>query len=127
MKNGAKLIDAFGEFIYLMTMADGEIQAEEVETIERLLSKHKWGEDIKWSFQYERNKKRPLDKVYDKVLSYCEMHGPAPEYASFLKIAEEIAAASNGIDKAEQAVMDNFKSDLINKFKADVERINRSI
>ncbi|MEL7121778.1 MAG: TerB family tellurite resistance protein [Bacteroidota bacterium] len=124
MKNTDKLYEAFGELLYCVAMADGAIQTEEVETIERRLSDHPWGEDIKWSFDYEVKKNNSLEELYKKVITYCEMHGPEKEYQFLINLLTEVAAASSGIEKSEQEVIDNFVSDLTEKFKTDIERIN---
>ena len=75
MKNTEKLIEAFGELIYVVAMADGAIQKQELRVIETKLSSHKWGADIKWSFDYEVKKNASVEELYKKVISYCEMHG----------------------------------------------------
>ena len=124
MKNTDKLYEAFGELLYCVAMADGEIQAEELETIERRLSDHPWGEDIRWSFDYEVKKNNSLEELYKKVITYCEMHGPEKEYQFLIHLLTEVASAHSGIDKNEQNVIDSFVNDLTEKFKADLERIN---
>ena len=125
MKNTEKLIEAFGELIYVIAMADGTIQKEELEVIEQKLANHKWGEDIKWSFDYEIKKNRSIEELYDRVITYCEMHGPDAEYQFLMEVIEEVANASNGIEDKEQQVMDDFVRDMTNKFKKDMERINK--
>ncbi len=105
-------------------MADGTIQKEELETIENRLSKHKWGEDIKWSFDYEVKNNNSIEDLYKKVVTYCEMHGPDEEYQFLIEVIEEVAKSSDGVDKDEKEVMDNFVIELTNKFKEDIERIN---
>lgn len=124
MKNTEKLIEAFGEMIYVVAMTDGTIQKEELEVIENKLAAHKWGEDIKWSFDYEVKKKNSIEDLYKKVITYCEMHGPDAEYQFLLNVIEGVAAASNGIDRDEKEVMDGFVNELTEKFRADIERIN---
>jgi len=124
MKNTEKLIEAFGELIYVVAMADGAIQKEELSVIENKLANHKWGEDIKWSFDYEVKKNTSVEELYKKVITYCEMHGPDPEYQFLLNLVEEVAAATNGIDKDEKEVMDGFVYDLTEKFRSDLGRIN---
>lgn len=124
MKNTAKLIEALGELIYVVAMADGSIQKEELEVIDKKLADHKWGEDIKWSFDYEVKNNNSVEGLYKKVISYCEMHGPDPEYNFLLEVVEEVAKASNGVDSDEQQKMDGFISDLRKEFKKDIERIN---
>lgn len=125
MKNTDKLYEAFGELIYVVAMADGEIQAEELETIEKLLSGHPWGADIQWSFDYERQKGNDIEDLYKKVIYFCEEHGPDEEYAFLMKVLEEVAASSSGIDANEQKVMNDFERDLTNKFREDIDRINQ--
>ncbi len=124
MKNTEKLIEAFGELIYVVAMADGTIEVEELKVIENKLAIHKWGEDIKWSFDYEVKKNTSIEDLYKKVITYCEMHGPDPEYQFLLDVVEEVATVSNGIDQNEQEVMDGFVQDLTEKFRTDIDRIN---
>ena len=126
MKLTDKLIEAFGELLYVVAMADGRIQAEELKVVEEKLSSHKWGNEIKWSFDYEVKKNRPLDELYKKVITYCEMHGPEKEYQFLLDLVEDVAKASNGVDEKEQTQMDNFVNDLRRKFKEDIYRINNT-
>lgn len=124
MQNTSKLYEAFGELLYVVAMADGKIQEEEIEVMKQKLADHPWGEDIQWSFDYEVRKGNDLDDLYKKVINYCEMHGPEKEYQFLIDLMEEVAKANAGVDAEEQAVMDNFVRNLTNKFKADIERIN---
>lgn len=124
MQNTEKLYEAFGELIYVIAMADGEVQKEELDVIEQKLAAHPWGKDIKWSFDYEVKKNRSIEELYKKVISYCEMHGPEKEYNFLLEVIEEVAAAHSGTDADEQQVMDSFVQDLTTKFKEDIDRIN---
>ena len=48
--NKEKLYEAFGELIYVVAMADGEIQDTEIVALKKLVSEHLLGADIKWSF-----------------------------------------------------------------------------
>ncbi len=124
MQNTEKLYEAFGELIYVIAMADGELQKEELDVIEQKLADHPWGKDIRWSFDYEVKKNRSIEDLYKKVITYCEMHGPEKEYDFLLKVIEEVAAAHGGTDADEQQVMDNFVQDLTKRFKEDIGRIN---
>ncbi len=125
MKDTDKLIEAFGELAYVIAMADGEVQQEEIKAIEKKLAGHKWGADIQWSFDYEMKKQRDPEELYKKVIIYCEMHGPDPEYNFLMELLEEIAKASNGIDPDEEGVMSDFVQELTDKFRNDIERINQ--
>jgi tellurite resistance protein len=123
-KDTDKLIEAFGEMIYVVAKVDGKIQASELKVVEEKLANHKWGEDIKWSFDYEVKKDRSIEDLYKKVINYCEAHGPDVEYEFLMEIVAAVANASDGIEDSEQAVMDNFVKDLTDKFRADIDRIN---
>ncbi len=118
-----KLYDAFGELIYIVAMADGLIQKEEVEALERILVNHPWAKEIKWSFDFEVQKNENVDFVYNKVLDYCYQNGPDPEYKFLLEILEEVARASDGIDISERAVIKKFTYDLTERFKRDLEKV----
>ncbi len=123
MKDVRKLYETFGELIYIVAMSDGVIQPEELKVIEDKLRDHPWGGDIKWSFDYEVSKGSTIDELYKKVISYCKIHGPDPEYDFLINILEEVAQASNGIDEKEQKIIDNFSKDLLEKFKTDLSEI----
>lgn len=121
--NHEKLYEAFGELLYVVAMADGLIQDEEVSALETVLAAHPWAADIKWSFNYERKKERAVEEVYAKVLDYCTYAGPSPEYQNMIEVMEAMAKASNGVDANEKEVMDTFSYTLIQKFKSDIEGI----
>lgn len=125
MRNTEKLYESFGELLYVMAMADGKIQSAELNVIKNKLANHPWGKDIKWSFDYEVKKQRNVDLLYNRVIAYCEEHGPDKEYAFLLNTLDEVATASNGMDSNEQVIIDDFKRDLIKRFKSDLERINQ--
>jgi tellurite resistance protein len=126
MKNTEKLYEAFGELLYVVAMADGEIQASELAVILGKLNDHPWGADIEWSFNYEIKKQRDLDMLYDRVISYCEDHGPDEEYVFLMELLEDVAAASGGVDADEKEVMDSFVYELTERFKRDIDRIQNS-
>jgi len=121
--NHEKLYEAFGELLYVVAMADGLIQEEEVSALENILAKHPWATDIKWSFDYERKKERGVEEVYARVLDYCTNAGPSPEYQNMIEVMEAMAEASNGVDEDEKEVIETFISTLIQKFKNDIKRI----
>lgn len=121
--NHEKLYEAFGELLYVLAMADGLIQEEELSALENVLAEHPWAADIKWSFNYERKKEGSVEEVYAKVLDYCTNAGPSPEYQNMIDVMEAMAKASNGIDTDEQEVMDTFTHTLIQKFKNDIQGI----
>lgn len=117
-----KLYETLGELIYAIAIADGVIQPSEIERLEEILQHHPWASQIKWSFDYESDKSPDLNKIYNKVINYCHSYGPAPEYEEFIEIIRNIADISDGIDEHEDQVINNFSKDLIEKFKADLDR-----
>jgi len=117
--NKEKLYEAFGELIYVIAKADGRIQKVEKNALEKLINAHPLGAEIKWSFDYEADRNSNVEDRYQKVLNTCQAYGPTEEYLLLIDLLEKVAAASNGIDKKEQAVIDSFQADLIARFKAD--------
>lgn len=117
MKDKEKLYDAFGELIYAVAMADGEVQKEEMEKLQQILDDHAWASNISWSFNYEVNTGLSVDEVYKKVLSFCQSYGPTPEYEEMLNVMRKIADASDGVDFNEEIIIESFRNDLVEYFK----------
>ena len=117
--NKEKLYEAFGELIYVVAMADGEIQDTEVAALKKLVSEHPLGADIKWSFDYEARNTTDVGDTYQKVLNTCQAYGPTEDYLLLIDLLEKVADASSGIEEKEQAVINNFQADLIARFKED--------
>ena len=121
--NQEKLYEAFGELLYVVAMADGMIQEEEIETLENVLLNHPWATSIKWSFDYERRNSSAIEEVYAKVLDYCKFRGPHPEYQQMIAVMQAVAEASSGVDEDEQNIIDGFIFTLTNQFKKDIEQL----
>ncbi|MEM8891259.1 MAG: TerB family tellurite resistance protein [Bacteroidota bacterium] len=126
MGSKVKLYDVFGELLYVLAMADGVIQEEEIETLEKMLADHPWGKEIKWSFEYERKQESDIEDLYKKVILFCQDYGPDPEYQAMLEVMEKMAEASAGIEKSEKTVMDSFTKGLTERFKKDIENLRDS-
>jgi|GEM_PF-635549 len=116
-----RLYDAFGEMIYVLAMADGKVQVEEMEALERELMKHPWAEEIEWSFNYERKRGNDVAEVYKKAMQTFVDHGPASEYKRLLEIMEYVAAASNKIDYKELEMILSFQYDFKKRLKDDLK------
>ena len=116
-----RLYDAFGELIYAIAMADGEVQKEEVETLEIFLSQHPWAKEIKWSFHYETEKHHTVDDAYKNAIDICKQNGPDPEYKYLLDVMVSVADAFGGIVPQEKEILDKFKSDLRSRFIKDMK------
>jgi len=124
MTDKGKLYEIMGELMYAVAMADGVIQDSEKEELERIIADHPWASTIKWSFEYEFKKHHSVNEVYHKVLSFCEAHGPAPEYVEFIDVITRIADASDGIDNQEMALIENFSRTLSEKFIEDLDKLH---
>ena len=116
-----RLIDAFGELIYAVAIADGIVQEEEVTALKTILMGHPWAREIQWSFDYERSKGHSLQESYAKALETFKEHGPAPEYQYLLEILERVSKASHGLHPNEAGVIRNFQRELREKFLRDLE------
>jgi len=116
MINDTQLYDAFGELIYAVTIADGLIQKEEIETLENILEGHPWAKEIKWSFEYERKKENTLRDTYFKALNTLKDHGPHPDYKYLIEVLEKIAASSSSFDKSEGVLISNMQKSLKSHF-----------
>ncbi|WP_338765056.1 TerB family tellurite resistance protein [Bernardetia sp. ABR2-2B] len=122
--NKERLYDAFGELIYALAMADGLIQPKEIQALDRILEGHAWASQIKWSFNYEANKALDLKQVYKKALDTFTQHGPDEEYIYLIEILQKVAKASDGIDAAEQEMIELFQKDLKESFIIEMEKRN---
>ncbi len=114
-----EVYQAFGELIYAVAIADGEVQKEEIDKLQELLETHDWAKEIKWSFDYETEKKTDVEEAYSKALSTMVEYGPFEDYPFLFEALEEVAEAFDGIVVEERVLIDRFKSELINKFQED--------
>ena len=117
------MYDAFGELVYAVALADGYIQPEETEALERLLKDHEWAKEIKWSFDYEVKARHSVEDVYQKAINTFEKVGPHPEYAFMLEVLDKVATASHGVDRMEDAIIKRVSVDLKERFTRDLERM----
>jgi len=117
----SKLYDAFGELLYAIAIADGEVQDEEIREMEKLLKEHPWAKEIKWSFDYEHQKAHSLEEAYTKAIDICKENGPDPEYKYLLDVMVKIADAFDGIVPQEKKIIDSFMNDLKTRFMHDLE------
>jgi len=116
-----RLYDAFGELIYAIAMADGEVQEEEVRSLEHHLDQHPWAKEIKWSFNYENEKHKSVEESYKNAIDICMENGPDPEYKYLLDVMYSVANAFGGIVPQEKKILDDFRRDLLDRFVKDLE------
>jgi hypothetical protein len=122
-KKKEHLYDAFGELIYLVAMADGMVNPQEREALDKILENHPWAKEIKWSFNYEFTKNSNPEDLYKKVIMACHDNGPDPEFQFMIEVMEAVAAAKEGKDEAEAARIKNFVADLTERFRKDIEKL----
>ena len=125
MDRQERLYDVLGELLYAIAKADGVIQKEETEALNKLLSNHAYGNEIKWSFDYESSKDASVEEIYNKVINFCHGHGPAAEYDEFIKAMKVIAEAANGVEDIESNIINSFSKDLLERFERDTQRLRR--
>jgi hypothetical protein len=123
MNKKERLYEAFGELVYVVAMADGIIQAEEVQVLHNIIESHPWASDIEWSFNYEVTHHPDLEYLYNKVLSICHQNGPDPEYKFLVDLLENIAQVSSSVE-AEKKVITKFTYELTERLKNDIDLLN---
>lgn len=123
MTDKSYLYDAFGELIYLVAIADGLVQEEEVNALNAILLEHPWSKEIQWSFHYERTKNNDLEDLYKKVIMACHDNGPDPEFQFMIDVMEAVAVASAGKSREEDATIKRFTEELTERFRSDIEAI----
>lgn len=117
-----RLYEAFGDLLYIVAMADGIIQKEEIEALEKITKNHSWAKEINWAFNYDRAHGESVEFLYKKVLNICHEFGPNPEYKFLIEVLEQLANASNGIDESEQQIINKFTAELTERFKTDLDK-----
>ncbi len=125
MGNKEKLYDAFGELVYVVAMTDGIIQPEEKKALQDIIANHPWANEIEWSFNYEVEKHQDIDYLYKRVLDACYLNGPDPEYKFLIEVLEAVAQASTSAEDEKQ-VIDRFTFELTERFKKDIDKLNRA-
>lgn len=118
-----RLYQTFGELLYILAMSDGVIQKEEISTLEEILMGHPKAKDIRWSFDYENNAQNDIESLYKKVIEVLSDNGPDEEYDFLIFALTKVAEASDGVDTNEEAVINNFAKELLERFKKDIETI----
>lgn len=115
-----KLYDAFGELIYAIALADGEIQESEIAALNKYLQNHPFAKEIKWSFDYEKAKNHDIETAYQNAIDTCKENGPDPEYKYLLEILVGVAEAFAGIVPEERKIIERFQDDLAKRFEKDL-------
>lgn len=125
MKKEEKLYEVFGELLYALAKADGVIQMKEKETLKQLLKDHALGSEILWSFEFEESHNSSVEEIYNKVINFCHVYGPAPQYDEFINAMKIIADASDGITTKEHQLINSFSKDLMERFQRDIDKLKQ--
>ena len=107
-----QLYDAFGELFYVIAMADGQVQTEEIQKIEALLQSHEAAQAIGWSFRHELKNQHSVEEAYAKALDVCKFYGQTEEYTFLLDALLQIAQASQGLSTEERQLLGKFEGEL---------------
>lgn len=118
-----RLYDVFGDLLYVVAKADGIVQKEEVEVLERVIANHPWAKEIEWAFNYDLEKNTSVDYLYKKVIDFCHEYGPNPEYKFLLDVLEAVANASGQVNEKEMGVINKFTTELTDRFKKDLDKL----
>ncbi len=118
MVNKEKLFEAFGELIYAVAKIDGTVQIEEIEKMKTLFQYKKGGEEVVWSFNYENRNNHKVKDAYEKALGVMIEYGSYEGYPELIRILNEVAEASNGIDESEKFLISRFEEDLLRGLRA---------
>ena len=125
MRKEEKLYEVFGELLYAIAKADGVIQRSEKETLVQLLKNHSLGSEILWSFEFEEAHNSSVEEIYNKVINFCHMYGPAPQYDEFISAMKIVAEASDGITERESKIINSFSKDLMERFQCDIDKLKQ--
>ncbi|MBI9059991.1 MAG: hypothetical protein JEZ01_19655 [Labilibaculum sp.] len=125
MRKEEKLYEVFGELLYAIAKADGVIQPSEKETLVQLLKNHSLGSEILWSFEFEEAHNSSVEEIYNKVINFCHMYGPAPQYDEFISAMKIVAEASDGITERESKIINSFSKDLMERFQCDIDKLKQ--
>jgi len=117
-----RLYQTFGELLYLVAMADGVVTKNEVDKLDEILKDHPASENIKWSFNYEMKSNNSIDDLYKKIIETYSDNGPDEAYDFFISALRQLAAADGNLDKKEEILINQFSSDLIDRFSKDLEK-----
>lgn len=123
MRKEEKLYEIFGELLYAIAKADGVIHEEEKERLKQLLQNHTLGSEILWSFEFEEKHNSSVEEIYNKVINFCHVYGPAPQYDEFITAMKIIADAKDGITEQESKLINSFSKDLMERFQRDIDKL----
>ena len=116
-----RLYSTFGELLYLIAMADGVVTENEIQKLDEILNNHPASESIKWSFNYELNSNNSIEDLYKKIIETYSDNGPDEAYEFFINALRQLAQADGNLDKKEEILINQFSSDLIQRFSKDLE------
>lgn len=112
-----ELFKAFGELLYAVASADGNIQQEEKALLAQVLSHHNYAFEIVGSFKFLANTQHSISEAYKNALKTFKAFGYFEGYAEFKIILEDLAFVCEGISAEERMLIDSFIEELNEHFK----------
>ena len=115
MDSKEKVYDAFAELIYAVVIADGKISGTEKKVISDVIQGHLIKIDIQ---KYFDSKITGISIVQSFLNTFevCKQHGKDSEYPFLLKILEDVSRVSEGLNKDEDNLLEEFISSFRSRF-----------
>lgn len=105
-------LNVFGKILYALAMADGEVQQEELDELEKIVQEDEWAREIKLSFDSAMELEMDPQIVFFKNVRIFQTLSKDEHMPYFLDLMRRIAEAYDGIVPEEH--------DLILKFSGRV-------
>lgn len=107
-----------GSVLYALAKTDGRLQAEETETVRRILSQYEFGELALHAYEVKESYNVSVPEAYDFALRRFSANRFVMNEGikkQFVAVLEEVAGAHGGISRKE--------ADLIRQFRRDLRRL----
>ncbi|MBU2884853.1 hypothetical protein KO507_03625 [Gilvimarinus agarilyticus] len=101
-------LDVFGKILYALAMADGGIQKEEREALQKMVDQDDWAHRIKLSFDAAMNLEMDPKMVFYKNMRIFQTLKTDVHMPYFLDLMNRMANAYEGIVPEERALIENF-------------------
>ena len=103
MNSKEELYDSFAELLFSIAMADGEIDEEETQELNRLIGNHPLRSRIdNLMKEHDEDSELSIVKSYKSTLSLCKQLGTDSEYAFLIKVLEDFSKVSKSEEDDEE-------------------------
>ncbi len=116
----SRLYDAFGEIIYAVAIADGDVSEKKLTTLKNALIGHPYAEQILWSFCYEKSKGNKLNDAYKRSIQTLLDNGPHMDYVFLFDTLQQIANTNNRMNKKEGRVICSLEKRLMAHYREHI-------